>query len=205
MKNTKIAFIFTVIFLIGCSSGKIISKTELAPHTEIIEKRINGDTRYYINYSWSEKQYLAYFDPNLTECLTWLHNNLQPTDKVFSWWDYGGMIRGFSNVDAVLYGASADIPSIDKELSYEIAPSATIRDVSRAFLTEDHKELLDIMNKYNARYLLIPSYMDSKTIARIADRNITDNSILTRGIRKGEIPGFLVAYQDNASMLYVIR
>jgi hypothetical protein len=118
----------------------------------------------------------------------WMEYNIKSDDKMLIWYE--------NNIQ--LTNSSYIYDTVSKQIKYDIA---------YALITDDHKNTLAIMNKYDANYLCVTqkdSYYASR-IAKIAKLKANDNSILIRALRKGEIPGFLVAYMDENLSIYKIR
>ena len=207
-----ILFLFVIlILLVGCTKVIIIDKEKISDNAELIEKEIEGHTMFDINYTWNGKQYQNYFDYRYKDSFEWIKANLNQNDKILCWWDYGHMIRGYTGIDVVIYAPSKDILNsvADKKGPEELMDSEIVHDVAYALATDDHKDTLDIMKQYNASYLFITQEekedYKGRTIASIAGKELNDNSIITRATHKGEIPSFLVAYEDNNVMIYKIR
>jgi len=205
----KVCIVLCLLFLIACSKTMDIDKEKLPNNAEIIEKEYKGFSIYEINYTWEGKQYNNYFDQRYRASFEWMKNFLNTNDKILCWWDYGHMIRGYTGIDVVIYAPSQDILKTvaNKKGPGELMDSEMVHDVAQALVTEDHEETLAIMEKYGATHLFITEDEEGKglAIASVLDKELTDNSILIRGARKGEIPGFLVVYRDEHVMIYKIR
>jgi len=72
--------------------------------------------------------------------LNWMRFNLQPTDVVASWWDYGYWITTIGNVTTL-----ADNGTIN---------STQIVQIGKMFLSNE-TEALEILRKYNASYVVV--------------------------------------------------
>lgn len=119
----------------------------LAYTSQLIKKKT------YVGYRW-DKSYIPALD--------WIKNNTPKDAKFLCWWDYGGMIMGYTERNVVAYAASKKLKEVvagwDEEgwekkklpLSNEI-----ITDVSTALITNDSARTKEIMEKYTAEYVFV--------------------------------------------------
>ena len=209
LKKFRLFILVCLLFLSACTKTKITGKEQISDNAVIIEKEIKGFKMYDISYTWQGKNYSNYFDQRYRKSLDWIKENLNPNDKIMCWWDYGHMIRGYTGIDVVIYAPSKDILETvaNKKGPKDLMPSEIVHDVANALVTDNHKETIDIMRKYNANYLFITQSEEStgNIIASIVGKKLNDNSIIIRAIRRGEIPGFLIAYEDENVIIYKLR
>lgn len=211
MRWSNLFFTVVLILLVSCSKTTVIGSERISDTAEIIEKDFKGLSMYDISYTWDGKQYQNYFDQRYKDSLEWIKANLNSNDKILCWWDYGHMIRGYTGIDVVIYAPSKDIlrTVANKKGPEELMDSEIVHDVAKALIADDHTETLAIMERYDATYLFITQeeHEDNKgkTISEVAGKDLNDNSIITRAVRKGEIPGFLVVYEDENVMIYKVR
>jgi len=123
-----------------------------------------------------------------TNGLAWLKEHLSPQDKILCWTDYTSLIRSYVG----------DNHTLDASAQYAL---------SLALTTDDHTKTIALMQKYNATYLFIAQaeLQKAERIAHISGTKINDNSLLIIGVRKGEIPGFMIAYMDENVSIYKLR
>jgi hypothetical protein len=200
MRNKILVGVLSLL-LIGCSA-EVVENLDSG-------RIITGKSTYRIIYNWQGQDFKNYFDYDLKPGLDWIKEFLDEDDKILSWWDYGHMVRGYTGIDVVLYAPSRNILNTvaDKKGPRKKQNPRIVTDVALALVTEDHKKTLEIMGKYDATHLLITKHEEGKAelIAGTIDMEITDNSIITRGYKQGEIPGFLIAYKDDNMIIYEIR
>jgi len=74
------------------------------------------------------------------DALNWMRVNLQPTDVVASWWDYGYWIRTIGNVTTLADNSTWN--------------STQIAQIGKMLLSNE-TEALEILRKYNASYVVV--------------------------------------------------
>jgi hypothetical protein len=115
---------------------------------------------YYLKFNKNGIEYESYISDHIRSCLDWLKNNSKSGEGVLCWWDYGPLINGYTDCISVIDSPSEEIESTIVE-PWEIpewGSNEKIVDVSNALLeTPDYT--IDILNKYNARYVLVDSNM----------------------------------------------
>ncbi len=101
----------------------------------------------YNTYNYSQDFVLG-FDQGWRETLGWLKNNPSPGAVVLSWWDYGYWIQLEAKRVTLADGLTIN--------------STQIRQIAKAF-SGDEEELLDVMMRYNASYVVvdIPAEVDN--------------------------------------------
>jgi len=110
---------------------------------------------YDIKYSIDGNEYDGGFYFDYQPAFDWIKNNTEEDSVILSWWDYGHMIRGYSERDPIIVNPS-------KSLTDSIADSKSIEywededkvnAVAQAYITNDSSETIRIMEKYNATYI----------------------------------------------------
>lgn len=99
----------------------------------------------------------AYFDDNLKDGLNWISAQTPENATIFAWWDYGHMITAIGQRNAVARNPSQEIlPSIrDSSEINEFDTNDKIVDIAQALITDNPSTLLELMEKYNADYVMV--------------------------------------------------
>ncbi|UCE75263.1 MAG: hypothetical protein JSV56_06060 [Methanomassiliicoccales archaeon] len=116
---------------------------------------------YKIVYYMNKTQVDGVFDPKDRPTLNWLKDNTPENATIMSWWDYGHMIRAYANREPVIDYPSSAILNTVAEVAVEgkswdkpLCPEETVKDVALAFTTDDSNFTKQMMQKYNASYIL---------------------------------------------------
>jgi len=195
----------------------ILDILEVRPGIRIEIWSLSGwENEYRIVYSENGKTVNRTFVPELFGAISWLANNSEPGEKVFSWWDYGFSVEGYTGLESVIDRPARYIEQTiyDPSLIEEWGENETaIRDVSSGLIAVDNNLTLAMMEKYGASYLLT-NIRDQHGVLYalvlgagkdIDDyRDWRDDSLTELGqktvihrIWKGEdIPGLEVVYSD---------
>jgi len=116
----KIFLFLTLLFLIvGCTKQpetpqeQTIKEEQISDNSKLIIKegtyKGKGFQRTDIKYEKDNKEFQNYFDPALKDSLDWIKENTDDNVIFLSWWDYGHMIRGYTERDVIIYSPSKDI------------------------------------------------------------------------------------------------
>ncbi|MBL7054426.1 hypothetical protein ISS05_01560 [Candidatus Woesearchaeota archaeon] len=222
-----ILFLFLVIFIIGCDEEQTEPEDIIGeqignnPNIIITKETYQGKDfeKLDIKYEKDNQEFQNYFDPAFRNALDWIKEDIE--DFVFlGWWDYGHMIRGYTNNDVIIYSPSEDIlwslasGKWDEEDSGKFSTKEQIEDVVLALTTTDSVKTEEIMEKYNAEYVFVTkrdaasSFIFFK-IAGLEDytENYQPNekaqeTILFRMLNKEEVEGFSLAYNDGMVRIY---
>jgi uncharacterized membrane protein len=154
--------------------------------------------------------------PNLIDALDWILQNSTTGQKVFSWWDHGYPIEGYTGLDSVI-----DRPA--KYLQQTIANPSTIkawadnetpiRDVASGFIAIDPSQTISIMDQYGADFFLteirdqysimyafiLAAGLETGDYIEWQQASLTDlgkNTVIHRIWSGEEIPGLEVVYSD---------
>jgi hypothetical protein len=146
---------------------------------EITEQDPRGFGVGYIYYVKDGAEHRGYWGDNMRKTLDWIKNNT-PANAVFlNWWDYGHMIVGYAEREAISKNPSTEaLISVRNPSEFKEFDNHTIvSDVAKALTTTDEHETLETMNKYNATYILLATD-DGRGKAgwlfQFAGRNSTD-------------------------------
>jgi asparagine N-glycosylation enzyme membrane subunit Stt3 len=119
-----------------------------------------------------------YFDDNFKPALNWIANSTEENATVLCWWDYGHMVKAVGQRDTVVRNPSQEILNsiADPSGIKEFDSNDKIVDVATALTTSNQSETVQIMQKYNAAYLLVCKDDGVKAVwfYRIAGLNNTD-------------------------------
>ncbi|MCL4435161.1 MAG: hypothetical protein M1503_07800 [Thaumarchaeota archaeon] len=115
----------------------------------------SGDIEYTRNNVTVRGYYFSAFEP----ALRYFKNNTPENSTVLSWWDYGNMIIGYSERDAIATSPSpALLPSVtNKSANIKTDSETKLQDIAKALAATNPQETLSIMKKYNARYIYVAS------------------------------------------------
>ena len=110
-----------------------------------------------ILYTRDGVEYRGYFYSGFSFALDYLKINSPENSTIFSWWDYGNMIIGYGEREALAINPSEMLLIGVTNSSSNIAtdPDEILDDIGKALTTEDPAETISIMKKYNSEYLLI--------------------------------------------------
>jgi len=122
--------------------------------------------------------YWAYPDPrvaannNWQDALIYLRDNTSEEAVIMSWWDYGYWILDLGERRPVVDGG---FYAYDQE---------RLRDVGLAYCTTEPSEAAEIMEKYEADYLVFSRIEEviMATITRLAEQELTDDSLYNRAL-----------------------
>ncbi|MFH1787811.1 MAG: MBL fold metallo-hydrolase [Candidatus Altiarchaeota archaeon] len=181
------------------------------------------------NYSWGGADFSVELYPRLLPAATWVRENT-PKDAVFlNWWDASHMIRGVGGRDTVIYGPSREIlHTVSKYAALtdverarvpcpECNPHERITDVVDALITFGAENTLDIMDKYESRYVFVTEddksaihsllLIDGRNPEEFLDDDSHPNEyarklILHRMIEGEYIRGFTKIYSDQTVRIY---
>jgi asparagine N-glycosylation enzyme membrane subunit Stt3 len=115
------------------------------------------DGHLTMKYTDETGEHLGHFLLNMNDSLDWIKTNT-PEDTVFlCWWDYGHMIEGYAEREAVIKNPSEELL---KSVVYpdeikEFDSHERVVDVATALCATDADETLQTMQKYGASYVLV--------------------------------------------------
>ena len=115
---------------------------------------------YYLKFNKNGIEYKSYLNDYLLSFLNWLNNNSKSGDGVLCWWDYGQLINGYTDCVSIIDSPSKEIEDTIAEPWNvpEWGSNEKIVDVSNALL-EPPDYTIDMLNKYNARYIMVDTSM----------------------------------------------
>ena len=99
----------------------------------------------------------GYFFSGFTSALDYLKENSPEDSTVLAWWDYGNMIIGYGEREALAINPSEKllIGVTNSSTNIETDPDKVIDNIGKALTTGDSAETLSLLKKYDAEYLLV--------------------------------------------------
>jgi asparagine N-glycosylation enzyme membrane subunit Stt3 len=164
----------------------------------------------------------SYFDDNMKAGLNWINSSTSENATFLCWWDYGHMIKAVGERNVVVRNPSKEILNsvADPSGIKEFDPNQKILDVASAFATNNQSKTQQIMEKYNATYIMIRNddAVKSTWFFKIAGLNYTDylvkngsglsytdlggNTLIARLLDNRNTGPFTLAYQDQQMKVY---
>lgn len=176
-------------------------------------------------YEKDGRVYTVYLQPGFNEAMTWIKENL-PDDAVISaWWDYGHMIRGLAEREAIIFNPSEEIlytvsmitagGEFDKDNLGYLSNHEDIERVAMALSTTNASEAIAIMEYYHSDYIMITVhervkswviYDVSGVEAEQLDEYtlVNEDSMMYRVLNGDYIEGFEKVYSDTAVFIYMV-
>ncbi|MEM2137544.1 MAG: hypothetical protein QW568_00465 [Candidatus Anstonellaceae archaeon] len=111
-----------------------LSMKELVPGQSVEEQQISSEAKAGASFRCNR---LADY---WIDSMEWINKNLQPEDRVTSWWDYGHWINYFGDRKTVLRN--------------EHASTGMIGRVAHDYIDGTTQQLIDSMNYFDSRYVL---------------------------------------------------
>jgi asparagine N-glycosylation enzyme membrane subunit Stt3 len=162
------------------------------------------------------------FDDSMKPGLLWINSSTPKNATFLCWWDYGHMIKAVGERDVVVRNPSQEIlDSIaDPSGLKEFDPNDKIQDVATAFTTNNQTKTSQIMEKYNATYIMIGQNDLVKAVwmFKIAGLNYTDyianpgpnmsftdlgkNTMIARLLDNRDTGPFTLVYHDDQMKIY---
>jgi len=169
-KRIIVAIVIVVIVAVIAVSYFSLTRKGKGPPTsvEYVGGRYNVTLSYY-EANWTEIKYTDetgnhsehYFETQMRTGLDWIKNNTPENATFLCWWDYGHMIKGYAERNVIVRNPSHEwidmvqIARTDPSAIKEFDPNEKLVDVAKAFSTNNSSETKQIMEKYNATYIVI--------------------------------------------------
>ena len=123
----------------------------------------------------SGKHNSSNFDDALMQGLLWINSSTPENATFLCWWDYGHMIKAVGERNVIVRNPSQEILSsiADPSGIKEFDLNSKIQDVATALATTNKSQTLEIMEKYNATYIMVhkDDFVKSVWIFRIGGLN----------------------------------
>ena len=163
-----------------------------------------------------------YFDDQMMTGLNWINSSTPENATFLCWWDYGNMIKAVGERNVIVRNPSQEIINsvADPSSIKEFDPNEKIVDVASALTTTNQSETVQIMEKYNATYIMIGKndLVKSVWFFKAAGLNYTDylvnqgyslsftdlgnNTMIARLLDDRNTGPFTLAYQDQQMKIY---
>jgi len=139
-------------------------KEEVVGGTYNVKLIIEGnDTRGfeygYIVYTKGGVEHIGYYNSYLRNALDWIKTNTPENSTFLCWWDYGHMICGYAERESIVKNPSKEalvsVADKYKPTIKELDPHEKILDVAHALTTTNENVIKEIMEKYDANYILL--------------------------------------------------
>jgi asparagine N-glycosylation enzyme membrane subunit Stt3 len=166
----------------------------------------------------------SYFDDNMKTGLSWINSSTLENATILCWWDYGHMVKAVGERSVIVRNPSHEILNsiADPTGMKEFDPNEKILDVASALTTDNQSKTVQIMDKYNATYVMIgkDDIVKSVWFFKIAGLNYTDylanpgpnmgftelgqNTMIARLLDNRDTGGFTLVYHDDQMKIYKI-
>jgi asparagine N-glycosylation enzyme membrane subunit Stt3 len=157
-----VAVVVVAVLYVGLTE----TSKELPTNIEYVGGRYNVTISFYkssggqIEYTDETGNHSEmYFEPQMRTGLDWIKNNTPENAIFLCWWDYGHMIKGYAERNVIARNPSNEWISMVAEgwRSHvtEFDPNEKVVDVAKALATSNSTETLQIMEKYDATYIVI--------------------------------------------------
>jgi hypothetical protein len=121
---------------------------------------LNGYDEGVVVYTENGVQHIGYYDEYFNSSLTWINNNVADNSVFLNWFEYGQMINALTDCKSMSQNPSEQALMIfnDEYAAQftEFDANQKIMDVAATFATTNETAAMLMMEKYGARYLLLP-------------------------------------------------
>jgi hypothetical protein len=232
-KRIIIAVAIVAVVIVAVVSYVILAKTgkELPMSVENVDGRYNVTLSFFkdrtqIDYADETGNHSGrYFEPQMRTGLDWIKNNTPESAIFLCWWDYGHMIKGYAERNVTGRNPSQEWIDMVAEKSSvnEFDPNERLVDVAKALTTSNYTEMLQIMEKYGAVYVVIykddgpqvgkawwmfkvagldpVSYQEKLENSTLVFNDAGKQTMLSRLLDNRD-PGLTLVYQDAVMKVY---
>jgi len=173
----------------------------------------------------SGRHFSSYFDDNMKAGLSWISSSTPENATFLCWWDYGHMIKAVGERNVIVRNPSHEIINsvADPSGIKEFDPNQKILDAASTFATDSQSKTQQIMEKYNASYIMIRNddMVKSTWFFKIAGLNYTDylvnngsglnytdlgmSTMIARLLDNRNTGPFALVYQDQQMKVYKLE
>jgi asparagine N-glycosylation enzyme membrane subunit Stt3 len=167
----------------------------------------------------------SYFDDNMKLGLNWINSSTPMNATFFCWWDYGHMIKAVGERNVIVRNPSHEILNSisDPNGIKEFDSNEKILDVASALTTDNQTKTTQIMEKYDATYLMVDKddLVKSTWFFKIVGLNFTDylvnqgsgfvftdmgkTTMIARLLENTNTEPFSLVYQDEQMKIYNLK
>jgi hypothetical protein len=166
----------------------------------------------------------GWFNSAFENVLSFIKTNTPQDSIILAWWDYGNMIMGFAEREALAINPSEKllISVTNSSSPIETDPNAILEDIAKVLVANDPDDALNILEKYGAKFVLVPTGIfgdegKAKWIlyaSGVSLDNIEEywdegslvgagmDTLLYQMLNKQDITGFDLIYSDKDARLY---
>ncbi len=179
-----------------------------------------------ILYTRDSVEYRGYYVSAFEPALTYIRTYTPLGSTILTWWDYGNMIIGYGEREAISINPSEKLLISVTNTSAPLVtdPEEKLEDIASALVATDPQDTLTILKKYDAEYIFIPSgtfgiewianwifYEAGVPLDDVseywADGRFLGqgmNTILYKMLNKMEMPEFNLVYSDRDAKIYQV-
>jgi len=199
-------------------------------NVENIGGKYNATISFWDDYAKIEysdedgKHSRMYFKVEMRSGLDWIRNNTSENATFLCWWDYGHMVKGYTERNVVVRNPSEESKECVKDPSSitEFDPHERILDVATALTTTSFTKMLQIIEKYDVTHILVctDDLIKATWFFRIAglewaDYLVSQNStweftdagmqtMIAKLLDKRAAGRFTLTYEDNEIKVYKV-
>lgn len=177
-----------------------------------------------ILYSRGGVEHKGYYVSAFNSAFNYIKANTPIDAVVLAWWDYGNMIIGYGEREAIATKPSKRllIGVTNASENVETDPEERVQDIATALTTTDPKETADVMRRYGSEYVFVPVgtfgdegkakwifYSSGLSLAEVesywVDGKIIGkgvNTVLYKMLNEMNIQGFRLIYSDKDTRVY---
>lgn len=212
--------IITVVLVVSFFPFSISVDNIGGKYNAVVTHTTNGVQLKYTDESGTHTS--SYFDESMKKGLLWINSSTPENATILCWWDYGHMIKAVGERNVIVRNPSKEILNsiADPTGINEFDPNQKIQDVAFAFTTDNQSKTQQIMEKYNASYVMIRNddTVKSTWFFKIAGLNYTDylvnnasglsytdlgmNTVIARLLDNRNTGSFTLVYQDQQMKIY---
>jgi hypothetical protein len=177
-----------------------------------------------ILYTRDGVEHRGYFFSGFQPAMDFLKTDTPENSTIVSWWDYGNMIIGYSERNAIAINPSESLLQsvTNSSIAIETDPEEKLQDIAKILTATDPQEALTTMKKYNAEYIFVASgalgdegkanwifYAGGVPLDQMSDYWVEGQigekgmaTMLYKMLNQQEIPGFHLDFADADSRIY---
>ena len=230
-KRIIVGLVVVIVVIAAVSIYAAITRPDGEPPTNIenVGGKYEATISYYddnaqIEYRDEEGIHSdMYFMVESRDALDWIKANTPEGSMFLCWWDYGHMIKGFTERNVVIRNPSEEILDTIKDPTglTEFDSHEQILDVAMALTTDNFAEMTQIIEKYEVTHIFVPSrdVLIAPVLYRVAELDWTDylephdsgfqftdagmETMISKLLENRELP-FSLIYEDSEIKVYEV-